>query len=160
MLRKVINLIKSDAAVFDLITATVKSKEREKLVAEKAKIEKQLKALSAEILKLYEDSASGLLEDEKRHKLIQDYQQEQKTANKRLTVINDELETIKNYEKNIKELKACISTYTTFTELNIDVLDQLIARIEIGYPKRIEKNTIQQEINVIYKFINATLPNI
>ncbi|MDR3262914.1 MAG: DUF4368 domain-containing protein, partial [Clostridiales bacterium] len=83
-------------------------------------------------------------------------QKEQATLQERLKAVNGELDKANDYEESIKKLKEYAAAYANQTVLTAEMLNKLITRIEIGYPQRSD-GKIQQEINIIYRFINTTI---
>jgi transposase len=156
-LRRVFGIVKNDD---DALTAamkkTTRSNDREKLLAEKSKIEKRLGTLAALIQKLYEDRVTEVLSGENYQAFVYGYQKEQETLTERLKALDGELNNTCDYEEGIKQLQACADAYAAQTELTAEMLNRLITRIEIGYPQRTE-GKISQDIKIIYRFIHTTL---
>jgi hypothetical protein len=62
----------------------------------------------------------------------------------------------------MNKLKELAAAYSECTTLTAEMLNQLIERIEIGYPETNDgdkkgRKVIRQEINIIYRFINTNL---
>lgn len=116
----------------------------------------RLGALSKIIKKLYEDFACDILDTDNYHKMLSDYTQEQKQLTQRLNAIQSELNKKDEFTENLQKLKDIIHMYLNIDKLTANMLNQLIERIEIGHPIKVNGST-QQEINIIYRFIGTTL---
>jgi DNA invertase Pin-like site-specific DNA recombinase len=155
--RNVMNLVKADEATLESARKKAdKNANREKLFAEKSKIEKRLGTLSAVMRKLYEDCVTEVLSEGNYQAFIAGYQKEQAVLKEQLTVVNGKLENASGYEESINKLKEYAAAYADQTILTAEMLNKLITRIEIGYPQR-SNGKIQQEINIIYRFINTNI---
>jgi hypothetical protein len=151
------NLVKADEAALESARKkAVKDTSREKILAEKSKIEKRLGTLSAVMRKLYEDCVTEVLSEGNYHAFIAGYQKEQAVLQEQLAIVNGKLENVSGYEESINKLKEYAAAYADQTILTAEMLNKLITRIEIGYPNR-SNGKIQQEINIIYRFINTTI---
>lgn len=156
-LKKVFGLVKDDNSVLEITKQkAAKGGGREKLISEKSKIEKRLGTLTAVIRKLYEDCVTEVLSGENYQSLVSGYQKEQTALSEKLKTVNGELNNTIDYEESIKQLKSFAAAYADQTELTAEMLNQLISRIEINYPQRLN-GKMTQEINIIYRFINTTL---
>lgn len=128
---------------------------QDKVFAEKLKIEKRLAILAKMLRKLYEDFASEALDIGNYETMLRDYQQEQKTLNERLKIILSETKQEDNSVENFKKLKEVALQFSN-SELTAEMLNNLISRIEVKHPEQTE-NGKQQEINIIYRFINSAI---
>jgi DNA invertase Pin-like site-specific DNA recombinase len=158
--KKVLALMKDDEAVLEIAQRkTAEQADRKKLLAEKNKHEKRLSGLTAIIRKLYEDYSAGALAEKNYLNLLADYQAEQGTLDGRLAVINGELAKTDDYHGRIAKLREIAAAYSECTALTAEMLNQLIERIEIGYPITTDngRKVIRQEISIIYRFINTNL---
>ncbi|MGI6745882.1 MAG: DUF4368 domain-containing protein [Acutalibacteraceae bacterium] len=88
--------------------------------------------------------------------MLSDYTQEQKQLTQRLNAIQSELNKKDEFTENLQKLKDIIHMYLNIDKLTANMLNQLIERIEIGHPIKVNGST-QQEINIIYRFIGTTL---
>jgi site-specific DNA recombinase len=128
----------------------------ENLETERTKINNRLGTLSKIIKKLYEDFACDLLDTDNYHKILSDFTKEQKQLTQRIKVIQCELNKMDEFTENLQKLKDIICTYLNIDKLTADMLNQLIEKVEIGHPVKVNGST-QQEINIIYRFIGTTL---
>lgn len=126
----------------------------DKLMAKQAKIHKRLTVLKKIIKKLYEDIASVLLDSESYHSMLTEYTQEQKQLTARLAVFDNELISVSDGAQNVQKLKAVLDEYLHVETLTVNMLNQLIERIEIGHTVK-EDGCRQQEITIVYRFIGS-----
>ncbi len=123
-----------------------------KLEQEKVKIQKRLLALKKIIRKLYEDYAEDLLDADSYQELLGEYTKEQKKLTARLNVLDVELNSQDDSEKNVEKLKSVLDAYLTIEQLTDPMLNQLIERIEIGHSRKVN-GVRQQEITIVYRFV-------
>lgn len=97
-----------------------------------------------------------MLDTDSYHKLLNDYQQEQKQLIARSAVIQSELDKKDEYAENLQKLSEAIQAYLNVEKLTANMLNHLIERIEISHPVKFDGAT-QQEINIIYRFVGTTL---
>lgn len=146
--------IESGELLMRIQKKSTKRVKTDKLLSEKKKIGKRIIALKKIIRKLYEDSASDLLDSESYHSLLTEYTQEQKQLNARLGAIEAELSRAGDDEQNVQKLKAVLDEYLSIDTLTANMLNQLIERIEIGHAVKVN-GCRQQEITIVYRFVGA-----
>jgi hypothetical protein len=155
-IRRVAKSIESGELIRNVRNKAMKQNKRDKFEAEKSKINNRLTMLGKITKKLYEDYACDLLDSDSYHKMLNDYQQGQKHITQRLSVIQNELNKKDDYTENLQKLSETIQMYLNVDKLTANMLNQLIERIEIGHPVKIN-GTTEQEISIIYRFVGTTL---
>ncbi len=155
-IQKVAKSIESGELIRRVRNQAIKQNKKDKLEAEKAKINNRLAMLGKITKKLYEDYACDLLDTGSYHKMLSDYQQEQKQLTQRTAIIQSELDKKDEYTQNLQKLSEAIQLYLNVETLTANMLNQLIERIEISHPVKTDGVT-QQEINIIYRFVGTTL---
>ena len=155
-IRKVAENVDRGELLKSIQSQTMKRNKKDKLESEKVKITNRLATLSRITKKLYEDHACDLLDTDSYHKMLGEYQQEQKQLSSRLSVIQSELAKKDQYLEHVQKLSEVIKEYLNVETLNANMLNQLVERIEIGYPITVD-GVKQQEINIIYRFVGTTL---
>jgi len=155
-IQKVAKGIESGELMRSVRKQAVKQNKSDKLEAEKTKIQSRLTKLNKITKKLYEDFACELLDTDSYHKMLNDYQQEQKQLIQRSSVIQNELDKKDEYTENLQKLKDMIHMYLNIDKLTANMLNQLIEKIEIGHTVKVNGST-QQEINIIYRFVGTAL---
>ena len=155
-IRKVAEKVDRGELLKSIQSQTMKRNKKDKLESEKIKINNRLAILSRITKKLYEDHACDLLDTDSYHKMLGEYQQEQKHLSQRLSVIQSELDKKDQHLENVQKLSEVIKEYLNVEKINANMLNQLIERIEIGHPITAH-GVKQQEINIIYRFVGTTL---
>ena len=154
--RKALALMTTPDTLASVLDMADKDDSRDRLNNEKSRIEKRLATLTAVIRKLYEDYVLELLSADNYKEFLLGYQREQSELKERLTAIGKEIEGSGGFESNMRKLQALAAKYADCTELTAEMLNQLIERIEIHHPDRLNGKATQQ-ITIIYRFIQTTL---
>jgi len=118
------------------------------------KVNLRVAELDMVIKRLYEDSATGRLSNERFDKLFADYEAEQEQLKKRA----DDLAALVDLEKeqgaNITRLLGLIRMYTEITELTAEIarifIDKIVVHQAVGRGK-----TRTQQIDIYYNFIGC-----
>ena len=138
------------------ISADHKWCKNEKLDKEIFKVNSRLTVLKKITKKLYEDYACDLLDEDSYRRMLSEYQQEQRQLMQRQGTIQAELDKKDDYSQNLQKLADTIKTFLNFEELNTNMINQLVERIEVDYPK-IVNGERQQEVTIIYRFIETSI---
>ncbi len=156
-LKHFFNLIKDDKELYEIISKSQKENDLSlKHQQEKIKIEKKLEALTKMTLKIYQDNATGLIDDSSYARLVTECQNDQKALNVRLIELNKLLEKTNTFKDNLEELKEVVNEFLDFKELTREMVCKLITRIEIA-PVNYDNGGRTQEITLVYRFINIAL---
>ncbi len=107
-------------------------------------------------LKIYQDNATGLVDDSSYARLVTECQNDQKALNARLIELNKLLEKTNTFKDNLEELKEVVNEFLDFKELTREMVCKLITRIEIA-PVNYDNGGRTQEITLVYRFINIAL---
>ena len=153
-IRKVLFKIK-ELPLDTIISIDKANKGQSRAIAEKLKIEKRLDVLARMLRKLYEDFAAEKLDIQNYDIMLNDYQEEQRKLRERLQTISVETKQEGNYAENYRKLKEVALKYSE-SELSAEMLNRLVSRIEVKHPEQTD-NGKQQEINIVYRFINSTI---
>ena len=70
----------------------------------------------------------------------------------RLSSIDVELNKQNDYEADVQKLKEVLDEYLAMEHLTETIVNQLIERIEIGHPIKVD-GVRQQEITIVYRFV-------
>ncbi|MCL2369671.1 MAG: recombinase family protein [Firmicutes bacterium] len=155
--KSMFRLVLEDETIVESAAAKIaKEGSREKLFAEKNKIEKRLGVLPPIIRKLFEEYTAQSISVGNYKEFLEDYQKEQDRLSERLVEINIELDKADDYNERIKKLKEIATVYSDYTELTAEMLNELIERIEVRHIERINGKK-HQEITITYRFINTTI---
>lgn len=106
------------------------------------------------IRKLYEDTAKGVLSDERFVSMSKEYENEQQSLKDKIEQLSQAVVQIEDEEQNIKEFKKLVSRYTQMQELSMELVHSLIERIEIGEKETINNKKVK-EVKIVYKLLGA-----
>lgn len=114
--------------------------------------EKRIAELSSIFKRLYEDSVSGRISDERFTELSADYEAEQKTLKARLAELQAELGKTQEATVNAERFMKIVRKYTSFEELTPTLLREFVEKIVVHEAEEIDgKRT--QAIDIYYSFV-------
>ena len=158
-IRRVMEEVKTYEAAFAEEYRKSLSKEMAKLQSEsKAELRKAIvraEELNTVIAKLYEDKVLGKLPEERFDALAKKFESEQGELKARAEELQNALAIADDEERNLQEFIKTVKRYTEITELDTEILNSLIERIEIGERMIDADGTRHQQIKIVYKFIGA-----
>ena len=151
---------KHEARFMKLLTEQNEDGSKRRNAAKKKELEaaeKRIAELSAIFKRLYEDSVTGRISDERFTELSADYEAEQKELKERAAVLQGELsrtlEATANAEKFMKEVRK----YTSFEELTPTLLREFVEKIVIHESEALDGKRRgklrRQEIEIYYSFV-------
>ena len=119
--------------------------------------QKRIGELSGIFKRLYEDSVSGRISDERFMELSADYEQEQATLKARLAELEAEQGRARVATDNVEKFMAIVRKYTSFEELTPTLLREFVEKIVVHEStaedgKRRGKLR-RQEIEIYYSFV-------
>jgi len=115
-------------------------------------LEQRLHKLESETTMLYEQRVNGKLSDEKFTQLIDANISEKQEKEERLAAYNQEENNIDDKLSDIQKWSKLIRNYSTFNDVDRDLLDSLIEKIEIG-ERYVVNGERHQDIKIYYKFV-------
>ena len=115
--------------------------------------EKRIAELSAIFKRLYEDSVSGRISDERFAELSADYEAEQKQEKEHAARLRTELYKAQEATVNAEKFMKVVRKYTSFEELTPTLLREFIEKIIVHEYTMDEHNTRRQEIEIYYSFV-------
>ena len=115
-------------------------------------IEERILSLDQIIRQLYEDNLKGKITDQRFQKLSQDYENEQKELEQKVTCLKESISAARNTANNTAEFIKAVRNHHEVNELNAELLHELIERIEISDKKSSSKD-IANRIRIIWKYI-------
>lgn len=158
-IRRVMEEVKTHEVAFAEEYRKSLSKEMAKLQSEsKAELRKAIvraEELNTVIAKLYEDKVLGKLPEERFDALAKKFESEQGELKARAEELQNALAIADDEERNLQEFIKTVKRYTEITELDTEILNSLIERIEIGERMIDADGTRHQQIKIVYKFIGA-----
>lgn len=118
-----------------------------------SEIKKRAKKIDAHIEKLYEDYVEGLLNADTFRKLLEKYQSESNSLNKKLFDIDQKEKS--TTDDTYANLKTILEEYTNIKKLTPEILYRLIDHIEIGqgeFRKTDNQRIKKQNIKIHFRF--------
>ena len=115
--------------------------------------EKRIGELSAIFKRLYEDSVSGRISDERFTELSADYEAEQKQVKSRAAELQAELAKAQEATVNAEKFMKVVRKYTSFEELTHTLLREFIEKIVVHECSYDENGTRRQDIDIYYSFV-------
>ena len=113
------------------------------------KSENRIKRLDELFKSIYEDKAAGVLSEARFKMLSDDYEREQTELREQITVLSAEIEQQEQQSDDIERFIVKVQKYTDLQELNATVLNDMVKRVEVHAPKKINgKRT--QDIDIYY----------
>ena len=115
--------------------------------------QKRVTELSNIFKRLYEDSVSGKISDERFMELSADYEAEQRSLKERIAVLQEELAKTQEAAANAERFMKIIRKYTSFEELTPTLLREFIEKIVVHESTTDEDGTRRQDVDIYYSFI-------
>ncbi len=119
--------------------------------------EKRIAELSNIFKRLYEDSVSGRISDERFMELSADYEAEQKKLKERAAELQKELAKTREAATNAEKFMNVIRKHTAFEELTPTLLREFVEKIVVHEATvaegRMHGNLRRQEIEIYYSFV-------
>jgi DNA invertase Pin-like site-specific DNA recombinase len=119
--------------------------------------EKRMTELKAIFKRLYEDSVSGRITDERFAELSADYEREQTELKERIAALQAELDKVQENAANAEKFLSVVRKYTSFEELTPTLLREFVEKIVVHEAvaldgkKRGKQRT--QAIEIYYSFV-------
>ena len=156
-LRKVTSYAaKHEARFMKLLMAQNEDGGKRKNAARRRELEaaqKRIGELSGIFKRLYEDSVSGRITDERFMELSADYEQEQAVLKTRVTELQAELGQAQEAAVNVEKFMAVVRKYTSFEELTPTLLREFVEKIVVHECWKDEQGTRHQDIEIYYSFV-------
>ncbi len=119
--------------------------------------EKRIAELSNIFKRLYEDSVSGRISDDRFMELSADYESEQKKLKERAAELEKELAKTREAIVNAEKFMNVIRKHTAFEELTPTLLREFVEKIIVheatAADGRMHGNLRRQEIEIYYSFV-------
>jgi site-specific DNA recombinase len=116
-------------------------------------VEKRIAELSAIFKRLYEDSVTGRISDERFAELSADYEAEQRQLKERAAELQGELSKAQEATVNAGKFMNIVRKYTSFEELTPTLLREFIEKIVVHECSYDENKNRRQEIEIYYSFV-------
>lgn len=142
-------LLKKLMAANDKETGKLRNKQENDL----KRMEKRKKELDGLFSRLYEDYVTEKITEYNFNMLSVKYQKEQAELEEKITALSEEIKTSKDNEANAGKWLGLIKQYSDISELTAPLLNALIEKIEIHQAVKKDDGTIEQEVEIYYRFI-------
>ena len=109
--------------------------------------------LSAIFKRLYEDSVTGRISDERFTELSADYEAEQRELKERAAAIQAELSKAQEATVNAEKFMNVVRRHTSFEELTPTLLREFVEKIVVHECSYDENKTRRQDIEIYYSFV-------
>ncbi|NBI80573.1 DUF4368 domain-containing protein [Clostridiaceae bacterium] len=160
-LRKVTSYAaKHEARFMKLLTEQTEDGSKRRNAAKKKELEaaeKRIAELSAIFKRLYEDSVTGRISDERFTELSADYEAEQKELKEKAAALQSELSKTLEATANAEKFMKVVRKYTSFEELTPTLLREFVEKIVIHESEALDGKRRgklrRQEIEIYYSFV-------
>lgn len=106
---------------------------------------------------LYEDNLEGKISDERFVKLTENYEEEQKTLEARVTELRSEITSEQEANINVENFLKLVKRYTDIKELNAEIIREFVERIYVHQTERIDGRKVQR-IRIVWNCIGEFTP--
>ena len=160
-LRKVTSYAaKHEARFMKLLTEQNEDGGKRRNAAKKKELEaaeKRIAELSAIFKRLYEDSVTGRISDERFMELSADYEAEQKELKEKAAALRAELSRTLEATANAEKFMKVVRKYTSFEELTPTLLREFVEKIVVHESEALDGKRRgklrRQEIEIYYSFV-------
>ena len=160
-LRKVTSYAaKQEARFMKLVSGQNEDGDRRRNAAKKKEpeaAEKRIAELSAIFKRLYEDSVTGRISDERFTELSADYEAEQKELKERAARLREELSKAQEATANAEKFMNVVRRHTTIEELTPTLLREFVEKIvvheSVALDGKRRGKLRRQEIEIYYSFV-------
>ena len=160
-LRKVTSYAaKHEARFMKLLIEQNEDGDRRRNAAKKKELEtaeKRISELSAIFKRLYEDSVTGRISDERFTELSADYEAEQKELKERAAKLREELSKVQEATENAEKFMNVVRRHTTIGELTPTLLREFVEKIvvheSVALDGKRRGKLRRQEIEIYYSFV-------
>lgn len=122
----------------------------ESLKQEQAKIDRELKNKTSYFQNLYEDRKNGFIDDEEYLLLKSKYKNDNEKLKNRAEIISQELKNVELQKIKLKDKKTLFGKYTNINNLDINIVNDFIDKIEIG---KYSEESNERDIKITWNFV-------
>ena len=115
--------------------------------------EKRIAELKGIFKRLYEDSASGRIADERFTELSADYEQEQAALKERVAQLQTELDKAQGASASVEKFMNVMRKYTSFEELTPTLLREFVEKVVVHEAVALDGKLRTQAIEIYYSFV-------
>lgn len=136
-------------------TAAEEKRAQAAMRKELSQAQRRMGELDTLFQRIYEDSVSGKLTDERFNKLSATYEAEQRGLTVRAAVLQDQLDKAQEKAAGVEKFLALVRKYTEVRELTPAIVNEFIQRIEVHAPDKSSGHRTQA-VDIYYNFIGQT----
>ena len=116
---------------------------------ERKQLEKKIAKVQNNSVQLYKDKLSGLINDEQFKLLNDNFNSEINQHNKRLELIEKEIEQLSGEKQTALSREAILEKYKNTEKLTFELVHELIEGVYVG---KLDPETHEREIEIHWKF--------
>lgn len=138
-----------------IMGAKYKAEVKAELSAKKkqlAKAEKRIEELDRLFQHIYEDNVNGKISDDRFQMLSESYENEQKELKKLIQTLSDDISETEEQADNMERFIAKIHKYFDLQELTPSILNDLVKRVYVHAPQKIDGKR-SQNIEIVYDMV-------
>lgn len=124
---------------------------------ELAQAQRRMSELDTLFRRVYEDSVSGKLTEERASKLTHGYEQEQAALKERVDALTAQLDEAQDKTQGVEKFVALVRKYTEVQDLTPAIVNEFIQRIDVHAPDKSSGHR-QQRVDIIYNFVGMVEP--
>lgn len=124
---------------------------------ELAQAQRRMNELDTLFQRVYEDSVSGKLTEERATKLTSGYEQEQAALKERVDALTAQLDEAQGKTEGAEKFLALVRRYTDVQELTPAIVNEFIQRIDVHAPDKSSGHR-RQKVDIIYNFVGIVEP--
>lgn len=119
-------------------------------------VTQRITKLDSIIPRLYEDNLDGKISDERFAKMTATYEQKQKDLQARVITLRETIAMAKIQRLNINSFLAQVRKYTEVKDLNAEIIQALVERIDVFKPGKVPGTRMKKQTVLIHwNFIGA-----
>jgi DNA invertase Pin-like site-specific DNA recombinase len=149
---KIAEYLNDDAIPATLAKKTNDTAKNDRLKIDRQKAANRIATIKHLMRKLYEDYSADILAAANYQDFLKEYQSEQMRLERVVAEIDKKFANDKDEISSYKLFKEKLAEFVDYAELNGNIVNQLIERVEIS-PKRETDGRTVQEVDIIYRFI-------
>ena len=119
---------------------------------ELAKSKKRIEELDRLFQHIYEDNVNGKISDDRFQMLSESYENEQKELKKLIQTLSDDISETEEQADNMERFIAKIHKYFDLQELTPSILNDLVKRVYVYAPQKIDGKR-SQNIEIVYDML-------
>ncbi len=124
---------------------------------ELAQAQRRMNELDALFQRVYEDSVTGKLTEDRASKLTSGYEQEQAALKERVDALTAQLDEAQDKAQSVEKFLALVRRCTDIQELTPTIVNEFVERIDVHAPDKSSGHR-RQKVDIIYNFVGMVEP--